>query len=72
MSLLEAQDAVLRLREEPSGRFRIASWSGVGEWRKAAEPVTKVWADGARKAGVDPDAALAELKASLTKYNALQ
>jgi TRAP-type C4-dicarboxylate transport system substrate-binding protein len=44
----------------------------IGEWRKAAEPVTKVWADGARKAGVDPDAVLAELKASLTKYNALQ
>ncbi len=36
VSLLEAQDAVLRLREEPSGRFRIAAWSGVGEWRKAA------------------------------------
>ena len=42
----------------------------LGEWRKAAEPVTKVWADGARKAGVDPDAVLAELKASLAKYNA--
>jgi GGDEF domain-containing protein len=36
LSLLEAQDAVLRLREEPSGRYRIAAWSGVGEWRKAA------------------------------------
>jgi len=36
LALLEAQDAVLRLREESSGRFRIASWSGVGEWRKAA------------------------------------
>jgi GAF domain-containing protein len=35
VSLLEAQDAVLRLREEPSGRFRIAAWSGIGEWRKA-------------------------------------
>jgi GAF domain-containing protein len=36
IGLLEAQDAVLRLREEPSGRYRIAAWSGVGEWRKAA------------------------------------
>ncbi|RIL03023.1 MAG: hypothetical protein DCC71_15780 [Proteobacteria bacterium] len=36
VALLEAQDAVLRVREEPSGRFRIAAWSGVGEWRKAA------------------------------------
>jgi GAF domain-containing protein len=36
VALLEAQDAVVRLREEPSGRYRIAAWSGVGEWRKAA------------------------------------
>jgi TRAP-type C4-dicarboxylate transport system substrate-binding protein len=44
----------------------------VGEWRKAAEPVTKIWADGVRKTGADPDAILAELKASLAKYNAAQ
>jgi len=36
VSLLDAQDAVLRLLEESSGRFRIASWSGVGQWRKAS------------------------------------
>lgn len=36
VALLEAQDAIVRLRQEPSGRFRIAAWSGVGEWRKAA------------------------------------
>jgi TRAP-type C4-dicarboxylate transport system substrate-binding protein len=40
-------------------------------WKKASEPVVKSWADGVRKTGVDPDAALSELKASLTKYNAL-
>jgi TRAP-type C4-dicarboxylate transport system substrate-binding protein len=44
----------------------------LGEWRKAAEPVVKVWADAVRKLGVDPDAALAELKASVAKYNALE
>jgi TRAP-type C4-dicarboxylate transport system substrate-binding protein len=44
----------------------------LGEWRKAAEPVVKVWADGARKAGVDPDAVLGELKAALAKYDAAQ
>jgi TRAP-type C4-dicarboxylate transport system substrate-binding protein len=44
----------------------------LGEWRKAAEPVVKVWADGVRKVGANPDAVLAELKASLTKYKALQ
>ncbi len=34
--LLEAQDAVLRLRDESSGRFRIVAWSGVGAWREAS------------------------------------
>ena len=37
----------------------------------AAEPLVKTWSDGAKKTGVDPDAALSELKASLKKYNAL-
>jgi TRAP-type C4-dicarboxylate transport system substrate-binding protein len=40
-------------------------------WKKAAEPLVKTWADGVKKTGVDPDAALTELKASLAKYNAL-
>jgi TRAP-type C4-dicarboxylate transport system substrate-binding protein len=41
------------------------------QWKKAAEPLVKTWADSVRKTGVDPDAALTELKASLAKYNAL-
>ena len=40
-------------------------------WKKAAEPLVKTWGDGVKKNGGDPDAALAELKASLTKHNAL-
>jgi TRAP-type C4-dicarboxylate transport system substrate-binding protein len=40
-------------------------------WKKASEPLIKTWADGVRRTGADPDAALAELRASLTKYNAL-
>jgi TRAP-type C4-dicarboxylate transport system substrate-binding protein len=40
-------------------------------WKKASGPLIKTWGDGVRKAGVDPDTALAELRASLTKYNAL-
>jgi hypothetical protein len=40
-------------------------------WRKAAEPLTQAWADGARKVGYnDPDAMLGELKAELGKYKA--
>jgi TRAP-type C4-dicarboxylate transport system substrate-binding protein len=40
-------------------------------WKKASEPLVKTWADGVKKAGIDPDAAMADLKASLAKYNAL-
>jgi TRAP-type C4-dicarboxylate transport system substrate-binding protein len=40
-------------------------------WKKASEPLVKAWADGVKKTGVDPEAAMAELRASLAKYNAL-
>jgi TRAP-type C4-dicarboxylate transport system substrate-binding protein len=42
----------------------------VAEWRKAAEPVVKVWSEGVKKGGGDPDAILKELKTTLAKYNA--
>lgn len=35
LALLEAQDAVLRLRDPESGRYRIVAWSGIGQWRRA-------------------------------------
>jgi TRAP-type C4-dicarboxylate transport system substrate-binding protein len=41
------------------------------QWKKVSEPLVKTWADGLKKTGVDPDAALTELKSSLAKYNAL-
>jgi TRAP-type C4-dicarboxylate transport system substrate-binding protein len=40
-------------------------------WKKASEPLVKTWGDSVRKTGVDADAALADLRASLAKYNAL-
>ena len=40
-------------------------------WKKAAEPLVKTWADNVKKAGGDPDAAMKELRAELTKNNAL-
>jgi TRAP-type C4-dicarboxylate transport system substrate-binding protein len=61
------------MADKTSGReiYKLTD-AQLGEWRKAAEPVVKVWADTVRKIGVDPDAALAELKASVAKYNALE
>jgi TRAP-type C4-dicarboxylate transport system substrate-binding protein len=59
--------------DKASGReVYTISEAQVSEWRKASEPVVKVWAEGARKAGVDPDAVLAELKGALAKYKAAQ
>src|ERR1700732_5290278 len=40
-------------------------------WKKASEPLVKTWTDSVKKAGTDPDAAIAELRAALAKYNAL-
>ena len=40
-------------------------------WKKASEPLIKTWADGVRRSGTDPDAAMSELRAALAKYNAL-
>lgn len=41
------------------------------EWKKAAGPLEKEWADGVKKVGVDPDAAMKELRASLATYKGL-
>ena len=42
----------------------------LAEWKKSAEPLEKKWAAGVKKVGVDPDAAMKELKADLVKYKA--
>ena len=65
---------------EAAGRDKIKAEAGhevytisaeqLAEWRKAAAPLTAQWAEGAKKAGVDPDKALADLKAELGKYTA--
>ncbi|HMK67736.1 MAG TPA: TRAP transporter substrate-binding protein [Stellaceae bacterium] len=66
---------------EAAGRSKIQAMEGhqvypltaeqLAEWRKAAEPLQAKWAENVRKVGVDPDAAMTELKESLKKYDAL-
>src|SRR6201982_2780145 len=72
---------------EPWGRFEDAGVDKVmaelgqevytltpeqtAQWKKAAEPLFKAWADNVKQKGVDPDQAMSELKASLAKYDAL-
>lgn len=65
---------------EAAGRDKLRNASGhtvykltdaqIAQWKKAAEPLTAKWAEGVKKAGVDPDAALKTLKAELAKQNA--
>jgi TRAP-type C4-dicarboxylate transport system substrate-binding protein len=63
---------VAKLKAEPGHEVYTITDAQLAEWKKAAEPVVKVWADGARKVGVDPDAALSGLKAAVAKYKALE
>jgi TRAP-type C4-dicarboxylate transport system substrate-binding protein len=63
---------VAKLGAMPGHEVYTLTPEQLADWRKAAEPVVKIWADAARKAGVDPDGALAELKASVEKYHALE
>jgi len=60
-----------KVRAEPDQDVYRLTPEQTALWKKAADPLFKTWADGVRKAGVDPDAAMTELKASLAKYNAL-
>jgi TRAP-type C4-dicarboxylate transport system substrate-binding protein len=66
---------------EAAGRDKIKAEAGhevyaispeqLALWRKAAEPLTKAWADAVTKAGYkDANAILGELKAELGKYKA--
>jgi TRAP-type C4-dicarboxylate transport system substrate-binding protein len=43
----------------------------LADWKKSAEPLVKTWSENVKKAGGDPDAAMKELRASLSKYGAL-
>ncbi len=66
------EDAGLgKVKAEPGHDVYKLTAEQTAEWKKAAEPLVKSWADGVKKTGVDPDQALKELKASLAKYNAL-
>jgi TRAP-type C4-dicarboxylate transport system substrate-binding protein len=60
-----------KIRAEPGQEVYKLTPEQTAEWKKAADPLVKTWADNVKKTGVDPDAALGELKAALKKYNAL-
>jgi TRAP-type C4-dicarboxylate transport system substrate-binding protein len=60
-----------KIKAEPGQEVYKLTPEQTAEWKKAADPLFKTWAQSVKKTGVDPDAAMSELKASLAKYNAL-
>jgi TRAP-type C4-dicarboxylate transport system substrate-binding protein len=61
---------VAKLSSEPGHEVYTISDAQLGEWKRAGETVVKVWAEGVRKVGGDPDVIMRELKDALAKYQA--
>jgi hypothetical protein len=56
-----------KMKAEPGQEVYKLTPEQTAQWKKAAEPLIKTWADGVKKAGVDPDAAMTELRADLAR-----
>jgi TRAP-type C4-dicarboxylate transport system substrate-binding protein len=59
-----------KMKEAPGHDVYPLTAEQLAAWRKTVAPLTKSWAESVRKTGADPDAAMAELQASLAKYGA--
>ncbi|MEZ5890563.1 MAG: TRAP transporter substrate-binding protein [Xanthobacteraceae bacterium] len=62
---------IAKLKAEPGHEVYPITADQLAQWRKAAEPLEKKWADNVRKTGADPAVAMKELKDQLTKHKAL-
>ena len=60
---------IAKLKAEPGHEVYPISDAQLAQWKQAAGPVIKTWADGVKKRGGDPDAVLNSLKADLAKAN---
>ncbi len=61
---------IAKLEAEPGHEVYDISRAQLAEWRKAAAPLEAKWAEGAKKAGVDPELAMKGLRAELVKNKA--
>ncbi|MGH6665203.1 MAG: TRAP transporter substrate-binding protein [Pseudolabrys sp.] len=59
-----------KIKAEPGQDVYDISAAQLAEWKKAAAPLEAKWAEGAKKAGVDPELAMKGLKAELVKNKA--
>jgi len=60
----------VKMRAAPGHEVDELNADQLAAWRRTVEPLQKAWAEATVKAGVDPAAAMAELKASLAQYGA--
>ncbi len=63
-------NGVAKLKADPAHEVYTITPAQLAEWKKAADPLQKTWADNVKKAGGDPDTIMKELKAQLAKSNA--
>jgi TRAP-type C4-dicarboxylate transport system substrate-binding protein len=61
---------IAKIKAEAGQEVYEPSAAQVAEWKKAADPLEKTWADNVKKAGGDPDTIMKELKAQLAKDKA--
>lgn len=61
---------IAKIKAEPGQDVYTISKEQVALWRKAAEPLEAKWAEGAKKAGIDPAKAMKDLRAALKQEGA--
>jgi TRAP-type C4-dicarboxylate transport system substrate-binding protein len=57
-----------KVKAEPGHEVYQLTPDQLAQWRKATAPLTAQWAEGAKRAGIDADKALAALKEDRAKY----
>jgi len=57
-----------KMKHTPGHEVYALTEDQLAAWKRTVEPLTKSWSESVRKAGADPDAAMAELKASLAQH----
>jgi TRAP-type C4-dicarboxylate transport system substrate-binding protein len=63
-------NGIAKLKAEAGHDVYDLTPAQLAEWKKAAAPLEAKWAEGAKKAGIDPAAAMKDLQAELAKQKA--
>jgi len=61
---------IAKLKADSAHEVYAISSAQLAEWKAAAGPLEKAWADNVKRAGGNPDAVMKELKDSLARYKA--